>query len=66
MKKGQSFRPSEVIQWIFPEAWVHFIPEILSEIERLQKEGKIEVLQDGTSPEYPLKNEQGIIISLII
>lgn len=66
MKMGKSFSPEEVIQWIFPDAWQNFIPDILLEIERLHQEGKIKVLENGNLPDFPLSNEKGIIISNII
>lgn len=66
MKKGASFSPEEVLRWIFPEAWEYFLPDILSEIERMKMQGKIMVLQNGNFPNYSSKIETGMIISVII
>ncbi|GAB2630726.1 hypothetical protein [Belliella aquatica] len=64
LKQGQDFNPLEVLQWIFPEAWEYFIPDVLIEIERLHLEGKIVVKQNGLSPNFPLKSVEEIIISI--
>lgn len=45
LKGGESFSPKEVIQWIFPQSWEYFIPEIMEEIMRLYQEGKISIVQ---------------------
>ena len=66
LKKGGEFSPSEVLQWIFPEAWQYFIPDVLIEIERLHLDGKIVVKQNGLSPNFPLKSVEEIIISVKI
>ncbi|WP_376883479.1 hypothetical protein [Belliella marina] len=43
VRKGRSFSPVEVLEWIFPQDWVHFLPEIVSETIRMQEEGKISI-----------------------
>jgi hypothetical protein len=29
MKAGCSFLPSDVVKWMYPQDWEHFIPEVL-------------------------------------
>ncbi len=41
LKKGETFDPLEVIQWMFPQHWKFFIEELNSEVERLYKERKV-------------------------
>lgn len=45
--KGESFSPSEVVKWIFPRAWPHFMADIEEVMMRLYREGKISVTQSG-------------------
>lgn len=46
VKNGESFCPSEVVKWIYPESWPHFMEEVLEEMMILYKTGKIEVTQN--------------------
>lgn len=46
MKKGQSFSPSEVVKWIYPESWDHFMDDVMEEVMLLDQMGKIEVTQN--------------------
>lgn len=51
MNGGKSFCPSEVVQWIFPVDWRHFIVDVEEEMMKLYKEGKISVtLEDKEVP----------------
>ena len=45
--KGESFSPSEVVKWIFPQAWAHFMVDIEEVMMELYREGKISVTQAG-------------------
>lgn len=47
MKKGDSFGPDEVVKWIYPTSWYHFMDEVLMQMMLLYKEGKILVSQNG-------------------
>ncbi|SIS72053.1 DUF3253 domain-containing protein [Belliella pelovolcani] len=58
MRKGKSFCPSEVVRWIFPEAWRNFMDEVYQEMMRLYQEGKIIVTQKGI-PVDPFLNPKG-------
>ena len=46
VKKGESFCPSEVVKWIYPESWHHFMEEVTTEMMKLYQSGKIEVTQN--------------------
>ena len=46
VKKGESFCPSEVVKWIYPESWHHFMEEVTMEMMKLYQSGKIEVTQN--------------------
>lgn len=48
MKKGESFCPSEVVKWIYPTSWPHFLVDVIREIMELYQMGKIEVIQNQT------------------
>ncbi|ERM81591.1 hypothetical protein P872_20100 [Rhodonellum psychrophilum GCM71 = DSM 17998] len=53
LKGEKSFSPSEVIQWIFPQSWEHFIPEVMDEMMRLLEEGRVSLSQEeGSVPKY--------------
>ena len=47
MKKGQSFCPSEVVKWLYPQDWEFFLVDIKSEMMHLYQEGKVLVTQNG-------------------
>jgi hypothetical protein len=46
MKKGESFCPSEVVKWIYPTSWPHFLEDVKREMMDLYQMGKIEVIQN--------------------
>lgn len=46
IKKEESFCPSEVVKWIYPQSWKHFMDEVMEEMMILYKTGKIEVTQN--------------------
>ncbi len=60
LKKGEFFNPLEVIQWIFPQDWKHFIPELNEEVEKLMHEGEIQFAEDGETA-FPLDLEKNTI-----
>lgn len=43
----KSFCPSEVVKWIFPQDWPHFMVDIQEPMMRLYREGKISITQSG-------------------
>ena len=47
VRKGEEFRPEEVVKWLFPESWEYFVEDVYAAMYDLQKEGKIEVLENG-------------------
>lgn len=47
MRKGQSFCPSDVVKWLYPQDWEFFLTDIRIEMMRLYKEGKVLVTQNG-------------------
>lgn len=52
LEKGRTtprkrFCPEEVVQWIYPEDWEHFLDEVNEAMMHLYREGKIEVTQKG-------------------
>lgn len=49
MKKGAGFSPEEVVMWIYPESWHHFMEEVLEEMMNLYRSGKINVTQEDHS-----------------
>ncbi|AGA79819.1 hypothetical protein [Echinicola vietnamensis] len=46
-KGSQGFSCEEVIQWIYPEDWVHFREEIRQTARALEEEGKISLMENG-------------------
>ena len=46
VRKGEEFRPEEVVKWLFPESWEYFVEDVYAAMYDLQKEGKIEVLEN--------------------
>lgn len=42
-----SFCPSEVVRWLYPQDWRHFMQDIQLEMMRLYREGKLVVLQNN-------------------
>ncbi|MCS4434442.1 DUF3253 domain-containing protein [Aquiflexum gelatinilyticum] len=47
VRKGQEFRPEDVVKWLFPESWEYFVEDVHAAMDDLQKKGKIEVLENG-------------------
>lgn len=47
MRMGQSFYPSDVVKWLYPQDWEYFLTDIGIEMMRLYKEGKVLVTQNG-------------------
>ncbi|MCH6199225.1 DUF3253 domain-containing protein [Aquiflexum sp. LQ15W] len=46
LKRGHPFYPEEVVRWIYPESWRYFVEEVLEEMMKLYRLGKIEVTQN--------------------
>lgn len=61
MRKGSSFCPSEVVRWLYPNAWQHFMVDVQSEMMEMYRSGLILVSQKGDpidpnqSPEGPVR-----------
>jgi len=51
---GGYFCPEEVVKWIYPQAWEHFLDEVNEAMMHLYREGKIVVTQEGV--EIPKDN----------
>lgn len=47
MRKGQSFCPSDVGKWLYPNDWEFFLADIRKEMMHLYREGKVLVTQYG-------------------
>jgi len=47
VRRGEEFKPEDVVKWLFPESWEYFVEDVYAAIDDLQKEGKIEVLENG-------------------
>jgi hypothetical protein len=47
MKKGNSFCPSEVVRWIYPQDWSYFMEDVHKAMMELYRQGKIDVIQEG-------------------
>jgi hypothetical protein len=62
MKAGSSFLPSDVVKWIYPQDWEHFIPEVLDAMMSLYKAEKILITQNG----IPVDSMEKIIDSVQI
>lgn len=45
--KEDGFCPSDVVKWIYPQAWRHFVPEVEEVMMQLYREDKIKVTQAG-------------------
>lgn len=52
---GKPFKATDVLKWIYPEDWRHFMPDIQEEITRLKELNKICITQDYGVP--PMKGE---------
>jgi hypothetical protein len=55
LKRGESFSPAEVVQWIYPQDWQFFLTDLNEAMVQMHQAGKIIVMQD----DLPL--EQGVI-----
>jgi hypothetical protein len=43
----QCFCPSEVVKWMFPQDWPHFMVDVQEVMMDLYRQGKISVTQSG-------------------
>lgn len=66
IKGENSFLPSEVVQWIYPQDWSYFMPELLDSMMALYKKGKIMVTQNGNPIDSKEKVEGPVRITLIL
>lgn len=61
MRKEQSFCPSDVVKWLYPQDWKFFLQEVRKEMMHLYREGKVMITQNGipvhpdASPEGPVR-----------
>ncbi len=60
MRGDSPFCPSEVVKWIYPNAWEHFMEEVRIEMMQLYQLGKIIVTHDG-KPLNPKEKPAGAI-----
>ncbi len=57
----QTFCPTQVAKWLYPQAWPHFMAEIHETMMEMYRDGKITVSQDGkkinpdSMPEGPIR-----------
>lgn len=47
-KKGNPFRPSEIVQQMFPEDWEFFVEDLNAELLDMWRENLIEISQNST------------------
>ena len=60
---GQTFCPTEVVKWLYPQAWSHFINDIHETMMEMYREGKISVCQDGKEISPDLMPEGAVRIT---
>jgi hypothetical protein len=58
MRKGNSFCPSEVVRWIYPQDWRFFMEDVREAMMDLYRRGLIEVTQQGKAVD-PFKPPSG-------
>ena len=57
----QSFCPTQVAKWLYPQAWSHFMTDIHETMMEMYRDGRISVCQDGkeidpkSMPEGPVR-----------
>ncbi|MCF1751509.1 DUF3253 domain-containing protein [Mariniradius sediminis] len=47
MRRGSNFCPSEVVRWMYPQDWRHFMEDVRISMMDLYRQGKIVVTQGG-------------------
>jgi hypothetical protein len=47
LKKDESFSPTDVVKWIYPQHWDHFISEAKEAMIELHRLGKIIVMENN-------------------
>lgn len=47
MRGSNTFCPSEVVRWIYPEDWRHFMPDVQEAMMDLYRQNRISVTQRG-------------------
>jgi hypothetical protein len=47
MRRGSNFCPSEVVRWMYPQDWRHFMEDVRTSMMDLYRHGKIVVTQGG-------------------
>lgn len=60
LRGDASFCPSEVVRWIYPQAWRVFMDDLMSEMMTMYREGLINVTQMG-SPIDPHQEPSGSV-----
>lgn len=50
-RNGNNFCPSEIVRWLYPQAWRNFMPDVQEAMMKLYREGKIKVTQKGIEVE---------------
>jgi hypothetical protein len=46
VKNGESFCPSEVVKWMYPQSWDYFMDDVLDEMMTLYRKGQIIVTEN--------------------
>ncbi|WP_194974436.1 DUF3253 domain-containing protein [Aquiflexum lacus] len=54
LKKEDSFSPTDVVKWLYPQHWIYFISEAEEAMMKLHRSGKIIVLENN-EPDIPTK-----------
>ena len=62
---GGSFCPEEVVKWIYPQAWEHFLDEVNDAMMHLYKEGKVVVTREGVEVPEDKVPCSGVKIKLV-
>ncbi|MGY6744133.1 MAG: DUF3253 domain-containing protein [Cecembia sp.] len=45
IRGDSTFCPSEVVRWLYPQDWRHFLSDVQTEMMNLYRQGKVVVLQ---------------------
>ncbi len=61
-KQHCPFSASEILRWVYPQDWQQFFPELLATLEKLQKEGKIDLLDEKGKTASRSPNEKSQIL----
>ncbi|MDN3670834.1 hypothetical protein QWY93_16050 [Echinicola jeungdonensis] len=61
-RKKEPFLALEIIKWVYPQDWQRFIPDLLETLDKLQKEGKIVLLDEQGKSAREEPNEKTKIL----